>query len=606
MNNNKRISVAELDFDAIKQNIKNYMAGQTQFQDYDFEGSGLAILLDLLAYNTHYNGIYTNLAVNEMFLDSASKRSSVVSHAKSLGYTPQSATCARAKVNVAVSAPSNPPAVATLPSNQPFTTIVDNVSYTFYNSGAVTAGRNSEGVYLFEDIELIEGTPLTYTYTVNTGTRFIIPNQNVDISTLVVKVKETSGSDIFEIYSPTSDLITASETSKVYFIKEIDDGLYEVYFGNNLVGKKLDNGNAVVFEYFVSSLAAPNNASVFTYGGSNIVGTNVSVITTQVAINGSAPEDIDTIKYNAPRFYASQNRAVTPEDYKVLISKILPNVDTVMVWGGEDNTPKVYGKTFICIKPTDSERLTSAQKEFLLTALDKRNIVSITPELVDAEYLDIILETNVYYNDRETSKTISQLQTLVKQAVFDYDDAELGKFDGVLRFSKLVAAIDAADPSVVNNITKLLIARSVRAKFNSNAEYVINLINPIAKTVDGSLSSTGFLIPGSARVYYLDEDGKGNVRMYYLDSSQAKVIANPTIGTIDYAAGIINIKNLNIVALNESIFELRIVPASYDVVSALNQIVQVSRAELVVNMIADKTANGDLQAGYNYTFTSIT
>lgn len=604
--NNKRISVAELDFDAIKQNIKTYMGGQSQFQDYDFEGSGLAILLDLLAYNTHYNGIYTNLAVNEMFLDSASKRSSVVSHAKSLGYIPRSAQCARAKVNVAVAAPANPPTVATLPSNQPFTTVVDNVSYTFYNTGTVTVARNTQGIYLFENIDLIEGTPLTYTYTVNTGTRFVIPNKNVDISTLVVKVKETSGSDIFEIYSPTSDLITASETSKVYFIKEIDDGLYEVYFGNNLVGKKLDNGNAVVLEYFVSSLEAPNNASVFTYGGSNIVGTNVSVITTQNAINGSSPEDIDTIKYNAPRFYASQNRAVTPEDYKVLISKILPNVDTVMVWGGEDNTPKVYGKTFICIKPTDSERLTSSQKEFLLTALDKRNIVSITPELVDAEYLDIILEANVYYNDRETSKTISQLQTLVKQAVFDYDDNELGKFDGVLRFSKLVASIDAADPSIVNNITKLVIARSVRAKFNSNAEYVINLINPIAKTVDGSLSSTGFLIPGSARVYYLDEDTKGNVRMYYLDSSQAKVIANPAIGTIDYAAGIINIKNLNIAALNDSIFELRIVPASYDVVSALNQIVQVDRANLVVNMIADKTANGDLQAGYNYTFTSIT
>lgn len=604
--NNKRISVAELDFDAIKQNIKTYMSGQSQFQDYDFEGSGLAILLDILAYNTHYNGIYTNLAVNEMFLDSASKRSSVVSHAKSLGYTPHSAQCARAKVNVAVAAPPNPPSVATLPANQPFTTVVDNVSYTFYNTGALTVGRNTEGIYLFEDIDLVEGTPLTYTYTVNAGTRFIIPNKNVDLSTLVVKVKETSGSDIFEIYSPTSDLITATETSKVYFVKEIDDGLYEVYFGNNLVGKKLDNGNSVVLEYFVSSLEAPNNASVFTYGGSNIVGTNVSVITTQNAINGSSPEDVETIKYNAPRFYASQNRAVTPEDYKVLISRILPNVDTVMVWGGEDNTPKIYGKTFICVKPTDSERLTSAQKEFLLTSLDKRNIVSITPEIVDAEYLDIILETNVYYNDRETSKTISQLQSLVKQAVFDYDDAELGKFDGVLRFSKLVAAVDAADPSVVNNITKLVIARAVRAKFNSNAEYVINLINPIAKTVDGSLSSTGFLIPGSARVYYLDEDTKGNVRMYYLDSSQAKVIANPTIGTIDYDAGIINIKNLNIASLNDSIFEFRIIPASYDVVSALNQIVQIDRANLVVNMIADKTANGDLQAGYNYKFTSIT
>ena len=190
--------------------------------------------------------------------------------------------------------------------------------------------------------------------------------------------------------------------------------------------------------------------------------------------------------------------------------------------------------------------------------------------------------------------------------MFDYDNAELQKFDGVLRFSKLLSLIDAADPSIVNNISKLVISRTVRAKFNLNAEYNINIINPIARTVSGSLSSTGFLIPGSARVYYLDEDGNGYVRLYYLDASQNKIILNPKIGTINYDAGIINIKNLNITSLNDSLFELRIVPASYDVVSALNQIVQISRTDLTVNMIADRTANGDLQAGYNYTFSSIT
>lgn len=606
--NNKRISVAELDFDAIKSNLKNFLKGQSEFQDYDFDGSAMSVLLDILAYNTHYNGIYTNLAANEIFLDSASKRVNVVSLAKMLGYTPKSALSAKAIVDVTIISPTSQPPVVTLPANQPFTTIVDNKTYTFYNRSSVTVSLNTQGNYTFSNLELIEGTPLTYKYNVSEGQRFIIPNPNVDLSTLTVKVQETATSDTFDIYTRVEDLVVAAETSKIYFIKEIDDNLFEVYFGNDIIGRRLDTGNVVTLEYYVSSLEEPNGAFNFSYGGVTLLSSNLSVVTKEIASGGSGPEDISSIKFNAPRLYAAQNRAVTAEDYRGLVQSIFPDAETIMVWGGEDNTPKIYGKTFICVKPKNALKLTNIQKESIVSSLQRKNVVSITPEIVDPDYLDINLETTVYYNDRLTSKTLSQIQTLVKEVIFDYDETELQRFDGILRFSKLSTIIDSSDPSISNNITKLTITKTVEPKFNINAQYIINIINPISQVgnkLGEVFRSTGFYIPTSTQVHYLDDDEIGNIRLYYRDNNFDKVIVNPTIGTIDYANGLIVIKNLNISALADPLFQFTITPASYDVVSALNQIVQISRENLIVNIIADRTTSGDIEAGYNYTFTPI-
>jgi hypothetical protein len=608
MANNKRISVSELDFDAIKSNLKTFLAGQSEFQDYDFEGSAMSILLDLLAYNTHYNNIYTNLAVNEIFLDSASKRVNVVSLAKSLGYTPNSAVSARAIVDLTIISPTTQPAVVTLPANQPFTTTVDGKTYTFYNRSAQTVSLNTQGNYTFTDIELVEGSPLTYRYTVSEGQRFIIPNSNADLSTLVVKVQENSTADKFDIYTRIEDLVIATETTKIFFIKEIEDNQYEIYFGNNIIGNRLDVGNVVTLEYFVSSLNAPNGAFAFNYGGVSLLGSNLSVTTKEIAGGGTEPEDISSIKFNAPRMYAAQNRAVTAEDYRVLVKNIFPDAETIMVWGGEDNTPKIYGKIFICIKPSSTLQLTNTQKEFVVSALQKKNVVSITPEIVDPEYLNINLETTVYYNDRLTSKSLSQIQTLVKDAIFDYDETELQRFDGILRFSKLSSIIDSADPSISNNISKLTITKTVEPKFNINAQYDINIINPISQAgnkLGDVFKTTGFYLPTSTNIHYLDDDAAGNIRLYYLDNNFEKVIVNPTIGTINYSAGTLNIKNLNIAALADSLLEFTFTPDSYDVVSALNQIALIARENLIVNVVADKTASGDLEAGFNYKFTSI-
>lgn len=607
--NNKRISVSELDFDLIKTNLKNFLKGQSEFQDYDFEGSALSVLIDLLAYNTHYNAIYTNLAVNEMFLDSASKRSSVVSIAKMLGYVPQSAKCSRAIVDLSIMAPTSSPAVVTLPNKQPFTTTVDGTTYTFYNIGDVTTYRSPENTYTFTDLEIVEGTPLQYKYTAAEGTRYIIPNKDVDLSTLTVRIQETPSSDVSEVYNLAENLLTITESTKIYFVKEIDDGLYEVYFGNGTIGAAIPNGSVITFNYFVSTLDKPNGAFNFTYGGVSLLSSNLSPVTTQPAAGGKAAEDIDSIKFHAPRVYAAQNRAVTVEDYRVLVDNILQDLDTVTVWGGENNTPPVYGKTFICVKPQSASRLTKTQKDFLISSLQQRNVVAVTPEIVDPEYLLLNIETTVYYNPRNTTKTLSQLETAVKDAIYAYDDANLQGFDSILRFSKFTNSIDNADTSIVSNITKLTITREIQTKFNISAEYKINLINPISQIGNKSgdvISTNGFFIPTSTRVHYLDDDGEGNIRLYYRDTSFNKVIVNPTIGTVDYAAGYIVISNLNIYALQSSDFLLTVKPSSYDVVSALNQIVQVSRENLVVNIVADKTASGDLEAGYNYTFSSIT
>ena len=607
--NNKRITVSDLDFDAIKANLKTFLQGQSEFSDYDFEGSGLSVLLDVLAYNTHYNGIYTNLAVNEVFLDSASKRASVVSLAKMLGYVPRSAKCSSAVVTATITAPTSSPSTITLPANQAFNTSIDGETYTFYNRSAVTVARNTAGNYTFPNLQIVEGTPLQYKYTVAAGVRYIIPNANVDIDTLSVRVQENANADLFSVFTRADSITDVTSLSRVYFIKEIDDGLYEVSFGDGVIGEELDVGNVITFDYFVSDLDAANGATNFTYGGTSLLGSNLSVTAVSRSTGGASSEDINSIKFNAPRMYAAQNRAVTPDDYKAIILSQFAEAASVAVWGGENNDPPIYGKTFICIKPREANKLTNLQKEFIINnILEQRNIVSITPEIIDPEYFNIKVTSFVYYNPRETTKTPTQIETIVKDAILNYNQTELEKFDGVLRFSKLSRIIDSADPAIINNTSRIMVRRQFAPVFNISSEYKLNLINPISQ--DGGkqgdvFASTGFYIPNSTKVHYLDDDSVGNVRLYYIGPNFDRVIVDPSIGTIDYTGGRVVVRNLTITALDDAIFEMQVKPESYDVVSALNQIVQIDPTLLEVEAIADQTANGDLRAGYNYDFQSI-
>jgi len=610
--NNKRISVSELDFDNIKANLKEYLKGQDTFSDYDFEGSGLSILLDVLAYNTHYNGIYTNLAVNEMFLDSASKRASVVSLAKLLGYTPNSAKCAAAIVTLNITSPSTGPSVVTVPAFTQFNTTVDGNSYAFYTTqeySAVGASTN----YSIPNVVLTEGSPLAFKYTVASGARYIIPNANVDLATVKVRVQENATSSNFSTYTISTSIIEADSTSKVFWVKEIDDGLYELTFGDGTLGRALENGNVVNITYFVSSLDAPNGATLFSYDGSTLyTGASVSITNTSAAAGGGVVEDIASIKFNAPRTYAAQNRAVTPDDYRALIYANFPDAASVAVWGGEDNDPPIYGKTYISVKPKTSGKLTAQQKSDIVnTILDSKNVVSITPEIIDAEEINIALTVTVYYNDRETGYSQTDIQSIVRQVILDYNESDLQKFESVFRYSKLSRLIDAAEQSITNNITTVILRRNISPRYGISAEYNINVINPIYTegVAEDSITSTGFYIQGSDFIHYLTDDGIGNMILFYRSAGTAaqdaqNIIVNNAIGTVDYAAGKINIKNLNITGLADLDFEISIKPQSNDVISAYTQIAQIAPEHLSITAIPDKTANGDLRAGRNYTFTS--
>ena len=609
MANNKKINVTDLDFDQIKINLKNFLSGQEQFQDYDFEGSAMAVLLDVLAYNTHYNALYNNMAINEMFLDSARKRNSVVSIAKMLGYAPRSATCSKALVTLNVAPPVGSNATAlVLPTYSQFTTSIEGKTYSFYNIGSYTKSI-SNGVFNFQDIELIEGTPLEFRYEVTPTARFIIPNKNVDLKTLLVRVQDNPSSSVYTTFTLAENLADVNKFSKVYWIKEIDDGLYELNFGNDAIGMALDNGNVVHLNYFVSSLDVANGARSFTYNGATLLsGANVSVVTTSVAYGGDTSEDIDSIRFNAPKIYAAQNRAVTPDDYKALVYSLFSDAASVSVWGGEDNNPPVYGKVYLCIKPkTGATKLTTTQKTQLISGiLAKRNVVSVIPEIVDPEYINIAIDTTVHFNPQATTKTANEIGSIVRNTINTYSNNELNKFDGIFRYSKLTRLIDESDPSITNNITTVKLRRALIPRYNVSAQYLLNLINPIFNSgaAEESFLSTGFYIAGSDELHYLDDDGVAFVRLFKYGANGVKVVVNPQIGSVDYTKGIVDIKNLNITALADIDLELSIRPESYDVVSALTQVATIAVDHMYINVIPDPTASGDIRGGYNYTFTS--
>ena len=604
---NKKINVTDLDFDQIKTNLKTFLSGQTEFQDYDFEGSAMSVLLDVLAYNTHYNALYNNMAINEMFLDSARKRNSVVSLSKMLGYSPRSATCATATVTITVN--TNNPALnnLVLPAYSQFNTTIEGKNYTFFNRGSVVA-TSTTGVFNFQDVIITEGTPLTYNYTVAPGIRFIIPNADIDLNTLTVRVQESQSSATFDTFYHADSLINVDSVSKVYWVKEIDDALYELTFGDGNLGLALSNGNLVRLNYFSSSLDAPNGARVFSYAGGSLgAASTVSVVTTGAATNGAESEDIESIRFNAPRMYASQNRCVTPDDYKAIVYSLFSDAASVTCWGGEDNVPPVYGKVYLCVKPKDADKLTTTQKTQLTsTILSSRNVVSVIPVIVDPEYINIAVTSTVYYNEQATTKTATDIASLVTNTINAYSVNDLDRFDGVFRYSKLSKLIDTSDPAITNNITTILLRRALVVRYNTSAQYLLNMINPIWSSgqPEESFRSTGFYIAGSDEIHYLDDDGVQYVRLFKYGQNGIKVVVNSNIGTIDYSKGIVDIRNLNITGLSNLDLEISIRPLSNDVVSALTQIAHIPPEHLKVTAIPDATASGDLRGGYNYKFTS--
>lgn len=580
--NNKNIVTSELDFDLIKQNLKNYLKGQQEFSDYDFEGSGLSILLDILSYNTHYNALYTNLAINESFLDSASKRASVVSVAKLLGYTPNSAACPTATISLTVNAATidRPPSILVLPKYSTFTTSIDNKSYTFYTVEEHSSYVSRTNTYSYSNVIIKEGTLLNFRYTYIPGARYIVPNPNIDLSTLTVRVKESIDTEVYTEYSLVDNIIYLTSKNNVYFIKEIDGNLYEIQFGNGVIGSQLANGNVIIIDYIATNKTLANNARNFGYNGQDLLGLTPTIYTQVRAVGGDEPEDIDKIRFNAPRVYSAQNRCVTKNDYESIILTHFPQAKSVNVWGGEDHFPPSYGDVYISVLPTAANFLTSEQKDYLLgEVLAPRKSLTIHNKLIEPNYIDVALNTAFYYDSEMTNYTQKDVINLVRTNIRNYSYTELEFFGKRLRYSQLSNVIDTTEPSITNNITTLKLYTYLTPYYNTEYDYSIDLGNPIFKNIIDaeSVLSNGFYIPNLSEVVYIDDvpnnTNIGTLRLFYYDATTKVVVKE--IGKVDYANGMLYLLNLTINKLYCDNLRIMFKPSSNDVVSVRNQIIRI-------------------------------
>ena len=536
-----KLDISQLDFDGIKDNLKTFLKQQDEFTDYDFEGSGMNILLDVLAYNTHYLGYNANMLANEMFLDSADQRASVVSLAKQVGYTPRSASSSQATIDVLVNNGSG--SSITMARGTKFTTTVDGTSYSFVNNADVSISP-VDGVYKFSNLDIFEGTYLNFKYTANTSDkdqRFIIPNDNVDTTTLTVKVQNSSSDSTTNTYKLASGITGLDSTSEVYFLNEVENNRFEVYFGDGVLGKAIADGNIVILDYITCNRDEPNGATTFTLSG-NVGGfTNVTITTLDNAANGDGPESIESIKFNAPRDFTSQDRAVTADDYKVLVKSLYANAQSVQVYGGEDAATPDYGKVYISIKAKSGTNLTELTKESLVKSLKSFAVASVTPVIIDPETTFITLTTTFKFDSSLTTKDVSTLQTDVRNAITAYNTNTLESFTGMFRYSEALKRIDAADTSILSNITKVKMYKFITPTLSSSLKYTLSFNNAFFNphsghnaSAGGIVSSTGFKINNddSTNEHFLDDDGAGNIRVYYL-SGTTRIYTSSSFGTIN-------------------------------------------------------------------------
>jgi len=619
--NDKRLRVTELDFDAIKSNLKTYLKAQTEFKDYDFEGSGINILLDTLAYNTHYLGFNANMLANEMFLDSASLRSSIVSHAKTLGYEVSSVRAPYATVNVSLSTTAS---TKTMPAGTAFTTSVDGTDYQFVTIADVTASNTGSSVP-FDSIKIYEGSYITTKYTVDTSDvdqKFLLRDANSDTSTLTVKVQTSASDTTTTTYTKATDITQLTSSSTVYYIQETDSGLFEIYFGDGTVSKALSDGNIVILQYVITNKSETNGASTFSSPSSIDSVTSITVTTVANAVGGSDAETLQSIKLNAPLDYAAQGRCVTVDDYKTYTKKLFANTQAVSVWGGEDGSYDTstgvssnpeYGKVFISIKSTTGENLTTVQKSNLVTAFAPFKVASITPVVVDPETTFLILNITFNYDSTATTSTKDELASLIATTISNYNSSDLLEFNSSFRHSKLTGLIDDTDSSILNNTTTVTMGKFF-TPVSTASSYTLNFNNAFYNpytgyntNAGGVVASTGFYLDNSTTTeYFFDDDGSGNLRIYSLSSTGVRTYLNSTAGTIDYANGTISTTSLLISAVSNvdgaSSTQIRIttIPKSNDVIPVRNQILEID----LVNTTTGGTVDAQATTGVGYTVTS--
>lgn len=483
--------IAELDFDTIKGNLRDYLRSQNQFTDYDFEGSGLNILLDVLTYNTHYMAYYLNMVGNEMFLDSALLRNSVVSHAKHLNYVPTSMIGSRAEVNIVVedTTPTSGYSTITLPAYSQFESEqIDGTNYTFVNLEAYSASKNvTSNTYTFSNVWITQGENISYNVGVdvtNTRRRFLIPEANIDTSTLLVTVQNSDTDSTKSTYLLADDVTTLDSNSKVYFLEESDANRYTLYFGDGYIGKNLDDGNIVQLRYLSTSGDVSNKANSFTLTTSILNFSNVVVNSISAAAGGAQRDTIDRIKFLAPKFYTAQNRAVTKDDYGTLLLKDYPNIETISVWGGEENDPVVYGKIFISMKPKSGYVITNIEKDRIISELvTNRNVLTVTPEIVDPEYLYLKFDVSVNYDSTLTNTDEAGLIQIIKNTISNYNATELEQFNSTFRTSKLQNLIDISDNSFLGSDLITVAQKRFEPTLNESKNYTIDFNIPLNRGI---------------------------------------------------------------------------------------------------------------------------
>ena len=610
---NGKLSVSELDFNLIKTNLKTFLQSQSTFQDYDFEGSGLSILLDVLSYNTHYMAFLANMSTNELYLDSADIRNNIVSLAKMLGYTPNSPRAPRASIDMVVNDGTG--TSITMAKGTTFSSVVDGIDYQYVTNEDITT-TPLDGVYTFKNVTLYEGSLVKFKYTVDStdvDQKFIIPNANADTSTLKVSVQTSSTNSAIQNFTLASGYSGVNSTSKVYFIQEGSEGRYEVYFGDGVTGDKLQDGNIVILEYIVTNKEDSNGASVFSLQGSVGGFTDVSIITQSNSQGGSEAETDESIKFNAPLNFAAQERAVTTTDYETLVKQIYPNALSVSSWGGEDDETPRYGIVKIAIKAASGSTLTNQTKLDIVNGLKKYNVASVKPEIIDPETTSVLLTSNIKFDAKSTTKSATTLKSDIIDTITDYNTSTLQKFDGVFRHSKLTGLIDDTDKSILSNITTVKMRKSFTPIINSATKYDIFFRNALYNphlghnaSGGGILSSTGFKVSGNNNEMFLDEDGNGNVRRYYLVSG-VKTYADSNQGTINYATGQVTLNLMNVASISNirgsasTIIEITVTPNSNDVVPVRDQIVEIDVANSLITVEEDSFVGGSAEAGVGYT-----
>lgn len=582
---NTYLKVTEVDFDQIRTNLKSYLSTQDQFQDYNFEGSALATLLDVLAYNTHYNAFYLNMLANEMFLDTAQQRDSVVSRAKELGYLPSSAIGSQANVSLTFTGISNTTSQFTIPRNASFTTTVDDVSYTYVVPTPKTVVNISNT--FSTSVIIKEGTPLTHRFTVSSSNpeRYIIPNTNVDTTSIKVTVQESVSDTTTTEFIRATNTKQITGTSAVYFLEESADRKYEVVFSPGTLGKPVKNGNIVIIEYLVCNAKDTEGASVFTVDNLNldVSYTSVAITTNRASSGGNTQESIESIKFNAPRNFQTQNRAIVKNDYERIITTENSDIQSVTAFGGEDAIPAVYGKVFIALKPVGALQSTANKKAKIRDSILDRTPLGVDPVMIDPVYTYIIPTVKVYYNRTVSSATTSEVESAALTAITNFSTNNLEQFDSRFRFSRFVRALDNLTVAeVLNTDASIKMQRKIIPLLSATQSISILFNNPIKES---TIESTQFVF--ETFNCFLDDDGLGTVRVYRFDDTNAKVIQKSNIGTVNYTTGEIILSNFNIASFVGTQLEINAVPDSLDVTPAREQILIMQASDASVTAVSE-------------------